>query len=60
VVEQSTPQSQTNKAVLYGGPDGWEWREWKGFLNRFFKPVKGIRKFHHFTLDADKPGKPSY
>ena len=54
VVEQSAPGH--NRAVLFQGPDGWEWRDWKSFLDLYFRRIKGIRKYHHFTFDADKPG----
>jgi hypothetical protein len=54
VVEES---ATSNRAVLFQGPDGWDWRDWKSFLSQYYKPIKGIRKYHHFTFDAEKPGK---
>ena len=53
VVDES---ATSNQAVLFQGPDGWVWRDWKSFLSRYFKPLNGISKLHHFTFDADKPG----
>ena len=44
--------SAVNEAELYS----WEWREWDDFLARFFRPVRGIAKFHHFRVDNTQPG----
>ena len=30
--------------------------DWKSFLNRIFKPVPSIKKYHHFIFRSDKPG----
>ena len=45
--------STVNEAKLYS----WEWREWDDFLARFFRPVRGIAKFHHFRVDNTQPGR---
>ncbi|XP_060600079.1 uncharacterized protein LOC132753609 isoform X1 [Ruditapes philippinarum] len=45
--------STTNSAVCY---PQWSWRQWKPFLERFFKPIIGIRKFQHFRFQSDTPG----
>ncbi|XP_052237936.1 uncharacterized protein LOC127849258 [Dreissena polymorpha] len=29
---------------------------WKTYLEQFFKPLKNITKYHHFTMDPSKPG----
>jgi len=29
---------------------------WKTYLEQFFKPLKNITKYHHFTMDRSKPG----
>ena len=33
-----------------------EWREWDVFLMRFFKPIRGITKFHDFRVENTEPG----
>ena len=33
----------------------WQWREWDAFLMRFFKPIRGITKFHHFCVKNTEP-----
>ena len=43
--------SSTNIPQLYS----WEWREWDAMLAKLFTPLKGIRKFQHFTF-ADNLG----
>ena len=45
--------SNVNEAKLYL----WKWREWDDFLARFFRPVRGITKFHHFCVDNTQPGR---
>ena len=34
----------------------WEWREWDKFLSLSFKPLPGIRQYHHFRVTKDAPG----
>ena len=45
--------SSTNIAVRY---PSWQWKDWKGFLSRFFKRIPGVRRFHHFTFTSERPG----
>lgn len=30
--------------------------DWKSYLQRYFKPMKNIRGYHHFRVNADTPG----
>lgn len=30
--------------------------DWKAYLDTYFKPLKNITKFQHFTVSSDKPG----
>ena len=32
------------------------WRRWDDFFSRYFKPVRGIGKFHHFRFLSEEPG----
>ncbi|XP_061170719.1 uncharacterized protein LOC133180166 [Saccostrea echinata] len=50
IVEQS---SVANSTVRY---PAWQWRERKAFLSEYFKPLKGIRKYHHFCFQSTEPG----
>lgn len=45
--------STTNTAVRY---PAWQWRSMKEYLEQFFKPVKGIRQYQHFSFDSNEPG----
>jgi len=47
--------SRTNTAQLYS----WEWREWDKMLDTLFTPVKGIRRYHHFSFSSEKKGQVS-
>ncbi|XP_033725205.1 uncharacterized protein LOC117315170 [Pecten maximus] len=31
-------------------------RDWKSYLKQYFKPLKNLTKYHHFLVDATKPG----
>ncbi|XP_062614900.1 uncharacterized protein LOC134276644, partial [Saccostrea cucullata] len=54
VVENS---AKCNTAVRYGGQvNGLQWFGWDTFFNAYFKPLKGIGKFHHFRFSAEEPG----
>ena len=44
-----------NVAQLLAG-SGMSWREWDAHLLGHFKPIKGIRKLHHFEFSAQQPG----
>ncbi|XP_076088462.1 uncharacterized protein LOC143058871 [Mytilus galloprovincialis] len=51
--------SSSNEVVQYNQENNeitWQWRDWKSFLSVLFKPVPGIRKYHHFVFRHDKPG----
>ncbi|KAH3882615.1 hypothetical protein DPMN_006557 [Dreissena polymorpha] len=50
LVDQS---SVTNTAVSY---PTWTWRQWKPFLELYFKPVTGIMQYQYFRFDQSKPG----
>ena len=43
----------TNIPQLYS----WQWREWDTMLAKLFTPLKGIRKFQHFTFAEELGGK---
>ncbi|XP_062612907.1 uncharacterized protein LOC134274662 isoform X2 [Saccostrea cucullata] len=30
--------------------------DWKAYLQQFFKPLKNLTKYHHFSVHSDKPG----
>ena len=56
VVNQS---ASCNYAQVYRYSDGssnWKWRNWDVFLAEHFKPLKGIRKLHHFHFSSTEPG----
>lgn len=42
-----------NEALPYN--DTWQWRNWKDFLSTFFRPVKNVRKYHHFRFSSAEP-----
>ena len=52
--------SSINEAVLFkedGNDEStWQWHDWKTFLNRIFKPIANVKKYHHFIFRSDKPG----
>ena len=50
VINQS---AKTNRARIVNNNNVFDWK--KG-LKAYFKPFKGISKFHHFLVDADEPG----
>ncbi|XP_060601134.1 uncharacterized protein LOC132754508 isoform X3 [Ruditapes philippinarum] len=50
VVNQS---SSTSQCIRY---PTWTWRDWKGFLKTYFKPLQGIRKYQYFRMSRDHPG----
>ena len=43
--------SHVNEAQVFD----WQWREWDAFLMRFFQPIRGITKFHHFRVKNTEP-----
>ena len=49
VIEKS---AKCNKAVLFN----WEWLDWDAYLLSHFKPIPGIRKYHHFRFSKADPG----
>ncbi|XP_061192127.1 uncharacterized protein LOC133200324 [Saccostrea echinata] len=52
--------AKSNTAVTYlneAGEHCWEWFDWKTFISQYFRPVRGIRKFHHFKFSSSFPGK---
>ena len=32
------------------------WHRWDEFFSRYFKPVRGIGKYHHFGFSSEEPG----
>lgn len=49
-----------NQAQVVGKENGTAivpFGDWQKHLQRFFKPLPGIKKFHHFRFEADSPGK---
>ncbi|XP_077985759.1 uncharacterized protein LOC144440284 isoform X2 [Glandiceps talaboti] len=47
------------KAQLFrseAGVQQWQWYNWKGFLERHFKGLPGIRKLQYFRFTAEEPG----
>ena len=32
------------------------WHRWDEFFSRYFKPVRGISKYHHFRFSSEEPG----
>ena len=53
-LEQVVEQSAKSNTVSRCGE--FQWFSWDAFFNRYFKPVKGIGKFHHFMFTAEEPG----
>ena len=53
VVNTST---NTDCNVAHRASDGVVWRQWDSFLVGHFKPIKGIRGYHHFVFDSERPG----
>lgn len=33
-----------------------QFRDWKSYLQDFFKPLKNLRDYHHFRMNAESPG----
>ena len=33
-----------------------KFRDWKSHLQHYFRPMKNIRSYHHFRVDAESPG----
>ena len=50
--EMTNNSSQNNVAQMYP----WEWRAWDKMLDGLFKPVKGIRRYQHFTFCDSQKG----
>nr|XP_022302539.1 uncharacterized protein LOC111110356 [Crassostrea virginica] len=53
-LEQVVEQSAKSNTVARCGE--LQWFRWDAFFSRYFKPVKGIGKFHHFMFTAEEPG----
>ena len=53
VVDVTNTSCTANTAVRFE----WQWRNWDSHLSQFFQPIKGIRKFQHFRVSAEDPGK---
>lgn len=39
---------------------GWEWHNWKEMLSPFFKSLRGMKRLHHFTFNANITGTVAY
>ena len=50
--EMVNNSSQNNVVQMYP----WEWRAWDKMLDGLFKPVKGIRRYQHFTFCDSQKG----
>ena len=58
VVESSTIKP-INRAQLVGQEDGKQFvtiYDWRGFFEKWCKPLKGIKALHHFEFQASQPG----
>ena len=51
VVAAVEGSSHVNEAQVFN----WQWREWDAFLMKFFQPIRGITKLHHFRVDNTEP-----
>src|SRR6218665_1213597 len=55
----SSTVTGVNTAQLVGSEDGQVFvpmYDWVSFLSTFFVKLQGIKKFHHFSVDAAAPG----
>ena len=58
MVENSTTTG-VNVAQLVGRHDGTldvRVYDWSSFLTEYFRPLPGIKKYHHFRFSKDEPG----
>jgi len=58
---QNTCKKGTVVPQVYGQHLGYkepiyQYRNWGHYLEKYFKPIEGIAKYHYFTFDKDKPG----
>ena len=56
VVNESTSCNHAQVYRCNTSSSSWEWRSWDLFLAEHFKPLKGIRKLHHFRFSSTEPG----
>ena len=59
LVKVVNESASCNLAQVYrsnSGPSNWQWKMWDSFLASYFKPLKGIRKLHHFRCSSTEPG----
>ena len=52
--------ARMNSSVMYkdsrdGGPN-FQWYGWDSYFSSVFKPLAGIRKYHHFRFTNEDPG----
>ncbi|XP_040581164.1 uncharacterized protein [Lepeophtheirus salmonis] len=33
-----------------------DWYDWRSFIDQFFRPLKGLKKYHAFTFKSNTPG----
>ena len=56
VVNQSAACNYAQAYRMDDGSSNWKWRSWDTFLSNYFKPLKGIRKLHHFRFSSSDVG----
>ena len=59
LVDVVNKSASCNKVQVYrsgSGTANWQWRNWDSSLGLYFKPIKGIRKLHHFRFLHAEPG----
>ena len=59
LVDVVNKSASCNKVQVYrsgSGTANWHWRNWDSSLGLYFKPIKGIRKLHHFRFLHAEPG----
>ena len=56
VVNQSEACNYAKAYQVDDGSYSWKWRSWDTFLLNYFKPLKGIRKLHHFRFSSSNFG----
>lgn len=55
-LQQLTAAVNNSASCNVADQDGVVWYEWDKFFDGFFKKVKGISQYHHFTFDSAAAG----
>ena len=61
LAEVNDLSAKCNRSERYNNPTVEEerrlvWHRWDELFSRYFKPVRGIGKYHHFRFSSEEPG----